>query len=238
MKKSCILYLLVFALSFQFLTFPVNAVIPGEDTVPTDESMTYDEIVQIAVRAFPEYAHKIQRKTLSEQDYIRLCSDESPSLVVDEMRAVSDTQFVAYQEFSNGLNFVEVVNRSIFAYGAFTSIESETVNAVTGYLLSVHMISCSQQTLEVRGIKCALQPMYYSQIFSYGTIDASDYTMTPNINAVQDQWMGATPAYIEYACSFTYMDDDAGVGVPLFFSFIGILRIDVGPDTVRVSVRT
>ena len=213
------------------VVFPlkVYAVIPGEDSCASDKVLSKEELEDIAVSAFPEYAHKIRGEHHSTAESIELLRTvTNPEIVVLETRAISDTQVVTYQEYSNSAVFFIV--RLMDSYTIHDSYGS---NGTSFYLLDLHLTcSASEDTILITDISCALAPSKIAQIFDVGTPFEDILQTTPPItlNSCNLTWESgqSTPAYLEYysQMEIEYLTETIQ---PVY------IRLDVGPVTLSTS---
>ena len=85
------------------------------------KQLGYDSLVQKASAAFPEYAEKMQNPR-----GITFLNSQSPmprELVINETRPISDTEYITYSEYSDGL---------ILLSGYDFTYDSTTVSDITG----------------------------------------------------------------------------------------------------------
>lgn len=132
-----------------------------------------DQLTEKACIAFPEYENIIRGQGVVNQ--ARTFSNESPSLIVKETRAISDTEEITYFGYSDGTAILALVSEDEdFEYstsnGSYETIPGGTSNTITVTVKS----SEANGTLKMQNINFYFLSGY-DRIVNTGTITTTQY---------------------------------------------------------------
>lgn len=207
--------------------FPVNAyaIVTSEDTISQDGRLSRDDLVELAVSAFPEYSEKIRGEHTANLESLPMLNEvDQPEIILTDTRALSDNIFVSYQEYSNSVAFIGI------RFSAYHSIiESVGYNGATLYLLDLYMMCThSPDSIFIDDVACWLSPGSQAQIVDTGTPFQDILGTTPvvSLSHYNLTWFlgETTPAYVEYHSNLKIVY----TGLTETYQPV-YLRLDVGP---------
>lgn len=192
------------------LPLPIYATQPGNDSSPTSQRMTYDEMVSLAIKTFPEYESKIKgEQHLTPRGRVLLMEDTQPELVHQEIKSISELDYITYQEYSNG-----AVLLSLGISGKRTVTDSYTISDFTYITLNMYTFcSYAQNMILVEDIEFHYKPGAYSEITIDGTsAHQTGFAMATRV-AFQQTGNDITPAYLKYQGTLDINDSWGALGV-------------------------
>lgn len=209
-----------------YFPFKCYAIVPPEDTAPiTVVNLSKEDIIKIAITAFPEYTDRI----LSQPTYTEILaalSDPNPELTYSETRTVSDNEEITYLEYSNGtyslmFNSYQEITSSSNSSGAAVRV----VNFWVTY-------SLSSDVSHVNNFQYQLISGNFDSILSTGYAYAP--TLSPMLcNHCLAETANA-PAYAEYLCYFPSTVSSPNGETNQIINVY--LRIEVGNDSMSRSL--
>lgn len=133
-----------------------------------------DEILENACIVFPEYAVKIAADTMPVTPYRSFVQRE---LVHTETRALSDSEFIVYTEYSDGLIVLDQVTmeEEVIYHGT-----SDIANEIKVDITVKATCSATTAYFEVSNIKFTIDEYYFDHIDSIGSPAVHNPTNTYN----------------------------------------------------------
>lgn len=188
-----------------------------------------DQILTRACIAFPEYAHKIEANTFSGST---ARSSEPRELVITEMRPLSDSEFIVYTEYSDGLIVLDQ------GYMESETIYNSTEQSGSRTLFNITIkatCTLTEAYFKVSNLKFTIYASSYDRITSIGTPRVYNPEYTYNDCCYYDN---EDCTYNLYESASEY----ASVCFPLQFRFApydesildSYLWVEVGDNTLSV----
>lgn len=237
MRKNISLVLVVVLLANLYCV-PVSAT-PRASTMSTvieDESV-HDAIVQMAVHAFPEYADVIASDTVGEMSVSQTQGVNSePNIVVNETRAVSETESIQYTQYDNGISLLSVV-----AYPAKNQTAASPVTFDDGRTGTVYTVNAwmtvlgSTETLMVNGIRFYILSNSTCAFLSLGSISDIQAPSFKTIGSYQMTGSNSDPAYCNYTATFTIELASPNPEMPIYQFYDGTLHLEVNGSSYFVD---
>lgn len=203
-----------------------SAIASSPDQMQLDGQLTKEEIERIVVRAFPEYAEKVE-KTPVDTMYHALNNRSADYVVVNATRQVSDSRSVTYTEFASGVMIYIVLD-------AEYSIDSTETN---GYLTRTRYdfaISANVGTGVAywEDIDCVFALTDYDNITSWGYNpypNAASWFLLRTGSKLAENASG--PAYINYSGAMDIYNNNQLLAQVTFTA-----RVEVGANKFTVTV--
>ena len=201
MKK---IFSIVLAVLFTlpFIAFPAHAIVPGEDAMTPVHSYSTNDLLEIAIDAFPEYEFKIKGyQHQSSAGMAKLSTITEPVLLKMETRELDGGISVTYQEYSNGITF-----SSIALHGGQNVTNTSLSNGFTYVTLNMYLVcSVAVDSFLVEDIELKYKSSDYGEILNDGTA-YGDGTPTPIITAFKARGTSSSSGYLEYGTYVTMKD--------------------------------
>ncbi len=216
MKKYLALFL---SLALLLTTIPFSA-------SAAETQSGHETLVQKACYAFPEYAEKMQNPQDGAQLYSR--SAMPRELLVKETRPVSDTEYVTYSEYSDGL---------ILLSGYDFTAESTTVNYVTGstyrnITIDIEATCVNDVSYDgyfyLKGVSYSLRDNEFDVITNPGTESRTGYCTKATRTTYTEKESYTTNAGIVYRLWFQ-------LGPTGYYTVESQLSLYVGGDTAGLD---
>ncbi len=220
MKKiMCLILTLLFVCSFAWT--PVSAVNlhDNPEIITVRDETIKDFITEKAVEAFPEYESTIRGENLTANTFSTAAISDNP-IVVQETRALSETESVSYTEYHNGI-----------AVATFMAIEGKNVyQTITGSTYTTYRLNAwlrvigSDGLLMVYDIECIAYNNGNNRMPDPGYL--SDLTTVIATEGAHVEYgTASSPAYAEYSGSFI-IEVEGTMGSSFTF-YPGTLHIEI-----------
>ena len=202
----------------------IATTIPYNVLAAENNTSERDELIELACEVFPEYASKIRNPNTSTYALSR--SSSSSELVTNETRAISDSEYLIYTEYSDGFTLL-------------TDVDFDSELTVTDRVLAS---SYSQVTLRIKatctydssdyfvlsGVVCTLNKTAYDTIDDTGTYTCyGDCSVSAAYTPILSE-SASIDAQISYRLNFV-------CGPTSYYTQNSLLTLTVGDNTTTVT---
>lgn len=224
-RLTCIIMALVMILSFPASAF-------------ADEPLTYevhdlkfeskDDIRELALIVFPEYANEIRKGTNElTASTMSVHGSNTPTLEVSETRMVSDNLSLTYYQYSNGVDLLALTETSVVVDDTWTNNGSTVGTTGTTYNVDITLdCNVSEALILIGGISYKIVSNDYDLIVNAGTIlgdvagDSYGYITSRALNETSSR-----KAYVEYSLIFDVSGIYEVIGDSDYINVTAILRV-------------
>lgn len=175
------------------------ALIPTKANAVSQEQ---EDLIELACSVFPEYSDKIINPSPPASTYSR--TQDTPSLIVNESRAVSETETLMYSEYSDGT--VLLTDWEVTANSPTVTIEDRYSSSYAVNYTVTLKATCAHVTgyFELQNAKFSLINNAYDQITDTGTEVRSGNCTNSSVSCKAVE--SSTPANITCDLIFRFAD--------------------------------
>lgn len=231
-RLMCMILSVLFVVSFVYTPAAATEIEDRPETVTVSNPAMKAYVEGKAVEAFPEFASKIRGEHLSMNGIASASTVPANEVVFSETRAISDTEFVNYTEYANGIAVT-----SLMAHAGKNTYSTVDGGTYTTYSLNAWLtVAGSDDLLMVYGVQCRVNDSGSNSMVNYGYVETVQTTATSAMRGgTKASGTASSPAYVEYSAWFT-IEVSTG-GEPIVTTYNGYLNVSAGSSGPTVSGR-